>query len=427
MGTGFIPYPPAEEDWEVSIHWVIPEAAASSTYVASSLGDVQDSSNIGAPSRVLEKAYFAAGPLHRWPSWGYNETTAGNSDIQAEQDFAMYWIGSLPYNSERVAAAAKRIAFAISWFFGDQSPFRVFWRHVPVGYGGAGGYQSFLFEYSNGTEQEQSEDALLNLLSHETIHNFALMYPTGRQYDLWYREGVAQYYAVVAPYYGNATDKQGLIRWLNNNAQAYYTGGTVGLTWDYIVDHYWTGVDIVKSPYNRGFIYLAQVQGLISSKTNGKKDLDDIVLELYRRFLSRQKCQTEDFVELLGDIIGKEEAEASFEAMKNAALIIPSTDCFAKFGIKMVRRDAERLELGFNPSSLGINKIFGLIKGSRAEQAGVREGDQLISSWSTWGAGDSLDNMMQLVILRDGQQLVIKYWPRSYDKVENWMWVEEEA
>ena len=56
-----------------------------------------------------------------------------------------------------------------------------------TGYGGTGGYQSFLVEYSPGTEEEQSEEALTNLLSHESIHSFALMYP-GDRFDMWYRE-----------------------------------------------------------------------------------------------------------------------------------------------------------------------------------------------------------------------------------------------
>jgi predicted metalloprotease with PDZ domain len=181
---------------------------------------------------VLAKSYFVVGQLHRWPSWDEETTTPG------ERPFCVYWVGDLPYDSDHVSAVAKKMHGAISSFFGDSSsPFRVFWRHKWVGYGGAGGHNSFMLEWADGTAEEQSEEALTFLLSHEAIHEYAPMHPK-RNYDMWYREGVAQYYAVVAPFVGGAVDKGYLIRWLNNNLQAYYTGGTANMTWRSIVDLY---------------------------------------------------------------------------------------------------------------------------------------------------------------------------------------------
>jgi hypothetical protein len=61
------------------------------------------------------------------------------------------------------------------------------------------------------------------------------------------------------------------IRWLNNNLQAYYTGGTANMTRQSIVDMYWGGgggLQVIKAPYSTGFAYLAQVQGLIHSGTS---------------------------------------------------------------------------------------------------------------------------------------------------------------
>ncbi|KAK3386426.1 hypothetical protein B0H63DRAFT_467770 [Podospora didyma] len=416
MGTGFIPYPPDEGDWNVTVRWDVDGG----TRFASSLGDERETSVVGAPSRVLEKAYFAIGPLlQRWPPW---ETPTAINDTQP---FAVYWHGTLPYPADRVSSTMRSTFLAISSFFNDgASPFRVFWRRVWTGYGGAGGFQSFLIEHSPGTEAEQSESALTNLVAHETIHAYALPYPPGRQFDLWYREGVAQYYAVVAPFYAGALSKAEFVRWLNNYAQAYYTGGTVELTWQEVVERYWTGVEVVKTPYTRGFIYLATVQGLIDRVTGGEKSLDDVVLELYRRFLAREKCQTEDFIELLAGIVGNDTARGSFAAMTSGSLIVPSGDAFARFGLKMVRRDAEKLDLGFDSRYLG-SRVQELKTGSRAEQAGLREGDQIVRSWALWGAGDSLDNQIEVVVRRNGSDLAVRYLPRSYDKVENWEWVED--
>ncbi|KAK4158936.1 protein lap1 [Cladorrhinum sp. PSN259] len=419
MGTGFIPYPPDEDDWNVTVGWDMDgRSTPNSIRFASSLGEDKEASVVGAPSRVLEKAYFTIGPLlQRWPPWD-------PPGINTTRDFALYWHGTLPYAAERVSATMRDAFLAMSSFFNDTtSPFRVFWRRVWTGYGGASGFQSFLIEYAAGTEAEQSESALTNLVAHETIHAYALPYPPGRQFDLWYREGVAQYYAVMAPFYAGSSSRADFIKWLNNYAQAYYTGGTVEMTWQEVVDNYWTGVEVVKTPYTRGFIYLATVQGIIHRATRGEKSLDDIVLELYRRFLAREKCQTEEFIELLAGIVGNETAQASFASMTNGSLIVPSSDAFAKFGLKMVRQDAEKLDLGFDSRYLG-SRVQGLKTGSRAEQAGLREGDKIVRSWALWGAGDSLDNQMEVVVQRNGSDVAIRYWPRSYAKVENWEWVE---
>ncbi|KAH6839469.1 hypothetical protein B0I37DRAFT_347912 [Chaetomium sp. MPI-CAGE-AT-0009] len=359
----------------VAVEWVLPDGVPDGVRVASSLGDGVREAVVGRPERVLAKAYFAVGELQRWPGW----------DVQlgeGERPFYVYWIGELPYDSERVSRIAKDMHGAIASFFGDDtSPFRA-------------------------------------------IHEYALMSPA-RQYDMWYREGVAQFYAVVAPFTAGAVDRGYFIRWLNNNAQSYYTGGMAGKTWESIIDNYWTSVQNVKAPYGVGFAYLAQVQGLIMQATNGTKDLDDLVLELYRRFTAHEQVQTEEFLEVLSGFVGNEAAEASLSAMLNGTLVVPSADCFAKFGLRMLRKDAELFDIGFVSTQ---QKVVSFTSNStRAQEAGLRVGDEIVRMWGAWGASDSLDNMMQVVARRDGREFTVEYWPRSYEKVENWVWEEDDS
>ncbi|KAH6627500.1 hypothetical protein F5144DRAFT_652091 [Chaetomium tenue] len=292
--------------------WMVPEGVR----VASSLGDRVRETAVGLPGRVLAKAYFAVGALRRWPGW----------EVEVVE-------GERPFYVERMAGIAKDMHGAIASFFGDvDTPFR-------------------------------------------GIHEYALMSPS-RQYDMWYREGVAQFYAVVAPFAAGAVDKSYLIRWLNNNAQSYYTSGMAGKTWQSIIENYWTSTQNVKAPYGTGFVYLAQVQGLIAKATNGTKDLDDLTLELYRRFVAHEKVQTGEFLEVLSGL-GK---VASFTSNR-----------------------------------------------TRAEEAGLRVGDEVVRMWGEWGASDSLDNMMRVVVRRDGSEVNVDYWPRSYETVENWVWEEDDT
>lgn len=445
MGTGFLPLPPGEEDWRVDVKWVLPEGTPDDgdgkVRVASSLGDgLETVGVVGWPRLVVAKSYFAAGPLMRWPDWddssssssaadGDDDSGDDGGDGEETADFHVYWINTLPYDPDHISSIAQSMHLAIANFFIPNTtipPFRVFWRHAPAGYGGAGGYNSFLLEWADGTGDEQSEEAATFLLSHENIHEYALMYPS-RQYDMWYREGVAQMYAVIAPYLAGAVDKAYLIRWLNNNMQAYYTGGMAGVPWQDVVDNYWTSVQNVKAPYGIGFAYLAQVQGLVNWATAGAKGLDLIVLELYRRYVAGDTVQTEQFVQALTSVLesNKTAAEESINGMLDGKLIVPAVDGFAHLGLTLVRRDAELFEVGFLSAQKKVTEFTA--EKTRAEEAGLRVGDEIMSMWGAWLAGDSLDNMMEVVVKRDGEEVTIRYWPRSYEKVENWEWVDNEA
>ncbi|KAH8198661.1 hypothetical protein TruAng_007159 [Truncatella angustata] len=382
----------------------------------SSLGDGLYTSHIGAPRDLVANSFFAVGPLTRYPPEG---TKSG------PQEFAMYWIGSPPYDMEHIAPLTDKIFRAIARFFGDSSePFRVFIRRVWNGHGGTGGHRSFLLEYSSNTFEEQNEDALIDLLAHKTVHSeYPLLWPENIN-NMWYDEGVANYYATIESYEQGAVGRNDLIKALNNQAQAHYTANVIIHEWKYILNHYWDGYDMTKGGYGRGFIYLCQVQGLIRQATKGKKGVDDIVLALYQRQLQPEEFDGGDFRELLSDIIGEEDTNAIREVMEGGKVIVPVADCFAKYGLKLVRHDVEKFKPGFDPNSLRKKKITDLVKGSRAEKAGLHEGDEVVHSWMLWVADDALENMMQVTVLRDGQEQLIKYWPRSHEKVQNWFWVE---
>ena len=149
------------------------------------------------------------------------------------------------------------------------------------------------------------------------------------------------------------------------------------------------------------------------------------MLELYRRYTAHEQVQTAEFLSVLGGLIGDETAEESLSGMLSGALIVPPADCFAEFGLDLVRRDAGRFDLGFVTSQGKVSAFTS--DRTRAQDAGLRVGDDIVRMWGPWGAGDSQDNMMRVVVRRDGRELAVEYWPRSYDKVENWEWVDVSA
>ncbi|KAK9413512.1 hypothetical protein SUNI508_11935 [Seiridium unicorne] len=159
----------------------------------------------------------------------------------------------------------------------------------------------------------------------------------------WPNEGVANYYASIATFEGGAADRQYLFKALNDQAQAYYT-----------------------TRYGRGFVYLCQIQGLIQQATKGAKGVDDIARALYKRQLKHGEQNSDEFHELVGEIIGAEETDKVRTAMEGGKVIVSYDDCFAKYGLELTK------------------KITELAQGSRAGQAGIRNGDAIVRAWMLW-------------------------------------------
>lgn len=424
QGYAFLPIPLGDDKWNITINWDIPETAPEGTRFSSSLADEHSGSAQGIPSQVLGSTHISVGPVKRWPDWDKNSALDGEDG----RKFSIYWISDLPWDIEELGPKIKQYYTGTSKYFGDNvSDFRVFFRRDFEAFGGAGGYHSFILEFYDGSEVENTLHSVQNLLSHEIVHDFALMNP-GPDYDKWYVEGIAEYLCSVAPYSSNELDRKTFIQWLNDNAQDYYTASPVNRTWDSLITNYWTqGTAVVKAPYTRGFMYLAYTQGLIAAATKDEHSLDEIVLNLYKKYIAGEQVASKDYVNMLGNFIGQDAANSSFTAMTNGTKLIPDANGFAKYGLKMVRRDLKKFQLGFTESALSSSFPYGiqeLVPGSRAEKAGLKKNDKVLSAWYLWGASDTYESKMRLVIRRDGEERTIEYWPRSDELVEAYEWVE---
>jgi predicted metalloprotease with PDZ domain len=407
------------------VSWDIPNSAPKDLHFTSSFSGeaVNGTAITGVPSKTLGGTVIAVGQkLQRWPAWDVDITNHNG------HEFATYWMESMPWNSAEPASTAMHIFNGTANYFGDyNSPFRVFFRHDWASYGGVGSFQSFLIEYRPGAEEESSLDSLIRMLSHEIIHNYALLWPDDSDYTNWYTEGIAEYLSIMSPYLSNTINRTHWIRWMNEETQAYYTGSSVlSRSWDDVIADYWSrGLANIMTPYTRGFMYLVHVQGLINDATNGRNSIDDVILPMYELYKDGKTVGKDEFVNFLGKLIGKEAADLSYEMMRNGTTLHASTTAYAKFNLIVVRKDAPKFDIGMNDNSISRKNVTGLVPGSNAERAGLREGDQIISSYGTWDLMERLDSMMRMVIQRDGKNLTFNYSPRSTSViVENWEWVD---
>lgn len=444
QGEGFIPVPPPpiskgsnDEDeggeeqkelWQVAVEWDLGDAPKR-THGAWSLGDDPVSSAIGTMEWTVTHAIFAVGYLQRFPDWGVDVTAAR----ARESVFAMYWLDPSPYDMVTLAQSTRAIYARIAEYFdGSKDPFRVFFRQIEANSGGTGATLSFMLEYSLQSVDQTDEHALADLLAHETVHEFALLdeaapgeSPPEWQEDeaSWYVEGVASYVGALAGL-NDPARRDWMVKSMNNYAQSYYTSPVVGMPFDDVLSDYWGDVDITRVSYYRGAMYLAELDGMIWKESHGKKSMDDVIVDLYKLRREGKPCGLATLKEKVADLIGWESLDRSYDAMFKGDLLIPSEDCLERYGLKLVKMGWKKFELGFDTQSMREFKVRGLVSGSAADKAGVKNGDVIVRGFMVWGVEDELDIPMKLTVLRNGKEKEFEWWARSDEVVEAYGWVD---
>lgn len=444
QGQGFIPVPPPpspeggadddkggqgrEEIWKTTVEWDLAGSPAG-IHGAWSLGDDPVSSTTSSLEWAVVHAIFAVGYLQRFPDWDADHARPGQSST-----FAMYWLSPSPYDMADLALSAREIHSRIAAYFdGSADPFRVFFRQIEANSGGTGASFSFMLEYSLASVAQSDEHSLADLLAHETVHEFALLdqSPPGQggapewkeDEGAWYDEGVASYVGALAGL--NDPDRRDwLLKSMNGYAQSYYTSPVVNMSFGHVLSHYWDDVDITRVSYYRGLMYLAELDGMVSKETQGEKSMDDVIVDLHKLRREGKPCGLTTLKEKVAGLIGQEKFDTSYEAMFKGHLIIPSEDCLERYGMKLVRMEWHKFELGFRTQSMREFKVRGLVSGSAADKAGVREGDVIVRGFMVWGVEDEMDVPMRLTVLREGKEVEFEWWPRSDELVEAYGWVD---
>jgi predicted metalloprotease with PDZ domain len=93
------------------------------------------------------------------------------------------------------------------------------------------------------------------------------------------------------------------------------------------------------------------------------------------------------------------------------------------FGLTRVSRDLQRYELGFEPAVLVEPEriVRGLVPGSAAERAGLRNGDRILKPVPQDAIQGDQEARLTLEIRRDGRDFLISYRPRG-ETVPAWQW-----
>jgi hypothetical protein len=407
-GSTFLLLPPTTAPHNLSVRWNLsglPEGVAG----VSSLGPGAAAPETPEPVARLARSFFMAGTIGRYPDSGYGGP------------FFAAWQDNPPFDARALMEWTARLHGRYVAFFGlDRAPpYGVFLRPNPVNAGGGVGLaDSFVTTFGPDTDPEE----LKFTLSHEMFHTFApsLSAPAGLE-SSWFGEGLAVFYARNLMLRFGQTSPEAFLNDLNFHAGRYYSSIMAEMPNSEVPRLFWADTRVRTLPYDRGSLYFAMVDDRMRKTSGGTRSLDDLMLAMAARQREGRALGNGDWEELLREYLG-EEAVADFRAMLAGRMPLPDSAAFGPC-FRRTTRPLRRYELGFEPAVLTEPRriVRGLVPGSAAEQAGLRDGDEIVRPVPQDGIQGDQARLLRLEIRRDGRTFPLSYLPRG-ETVQAWQW-----
>ncbi|KAJ5756870.1 hypothetical protein N7533_006413 [Penicillium manginii] len=219
-------------------------------------------------------------------------------------------------------------------------------------------------------------------LSGANINCFSLMDPEDDGYDNgWYVEGLAEFYSIFLPYRFGLRGFDYLVGRLNGTLQAYGRSPRIHMD---IVDSQRSFYDDWYAeliPYMRGCVYLLQIDSCLR-KASGifgfdqMSPLDDIIVDMGKRWQRGEKLQSCDWLAYLWPYLG-DMSQGFREMLRGTAMDLKDVLVAHEDWI-LATSMQEILEFGLDKSSINQRIVSGLVQGSRAAIAGLKNGDKIL-------------------------------------------------
>jgi hypothetical protein len=273
QGTGILITPNDGVVYAGRFRWDLSDLAPGSITTSG----LTDDNDIRAPLSALSNTFFMAGPLHRYPA-------------TADRDgFAAYWHGTPPWDGPRAMEWVASMYEYMRKFHGETAPrrYRVMGRMLPPpAYGGTALPNHFIFNAPAGPRDTADAGPLL-LLAHETGHLFirGLQNPGGGgPSNNWFTEGLNEYYAVSLALRSGLAPLDLVFQQMNFQTRNYYTNPRRNMPADSIArTSPLTDGRAYTASYERGLLFWADMDARLRAASNGRRNLDSIMLPLIKR------------------------------------------------------------------------------------------------------------------------------------------------
>jgi predicted metalloprotease with PDZ domain len=400
VGSGLIMQPRVSGSFRIALDWNLAAMGPGAEGV-SSFGDGNVRLEAGSVKR-LQDIVLMAGHLQREPS----------KPVGA---FSAVWLGDPGFDAHPIMHWTGELHAWMSRFFRDKTepPYRVFLRYNPMNAGGGAAlYHSFIATYGTGVTGE----SLKSILGHEMTHTW-----TSNHLGNWYNEGTAVHYQALFAWRAHLISTADFLTDLNLTASRYYTDALRNTPEDQVQPHFWEDTRIRVLPYDRGAMYFAVLDAQIRKESGGKRSVDDLVREMVDRGRAGEPVTLGVWLDLLRQALGPEGVQIH-QTMMAGGLILPASDAFGPCFRRVVRK-IRQFDVGFSMRSLVAPKkvIEGLMPGSEAAKAGLRDGDVITYAGSLDQVQADVQRTLTFQVTRDGRTFPIVFLPRG-KAVDAYQW-----
>jgi predicted metalloprotease with PDZ domain len=334
------------------------------------------------------------------------------------------------FTDERFVDLAMSIVRAEREFFEDHSDEWFLVSIVPtatmppgsLSLGGTGLTNCFARFVNDGLTLEpgsREDRALKHLLAHEYFHTWngrkikRTSPPSGPTEELvyWFSEGFTDFYARRLLLRAGLWDAKTATEDLNSSVSTYWFSPVKGEPNTRIREDFWNSREVRELPYRRGDLLALAIDEKIRQVSGGKKSLDDLMRELFKRAREKdERITTENLIatiESFTDTAFAAEVAACVE--KGGEVPLPKTVTEPALKLTMAEQRGEDLGFDFE-ASRAAKKVTGLREGSAAWQAGLREG-QVLKGWSIERSRGDGPPKAKVEVEVDGERKAIEYTP----------------
>lgn len=427
LGSGltFIPQPPAGENYHNIVEWDLSESPKG-TRAVWTFGEGPDPVERLGPTSTLSDSVYMVGPIHSNPP---TPVPGSISDY-----YGYYWFGDLPPNIEVVKDMHHAFFLKICDFFEEMpsagNPYRSFVRYIRSrkSFGGTSFTRSHIFDYDAQISEAEDYD-LVSRVAYEMAHNW-LGPPVTKGID-WLYEGIKNCLSIYFPFRNKFRTGHYFQATVNVLCLRYYTNPLIHLPQDELLKLVSTNEYAREMLVARAWAFVVSMdirtRWLAAGQNPGKtiRVVEDLAIKPFsKRRANGEAHGIEEWIELIQPLLGDETRER-YEDMLAGKVILMDVRLYSGAKTHELKQvDQEILDFGMGRGSFEEGVVRGLKPGSRAERAGLKEGDKIVKSSYTWRCVDHFEEQMKVVVERGGVESEIQYWPRNFEKAQSWQMIK---
>lgn len=328
-------------------------------------------------------------------------------------------------DAELVDLAARIVAAEREFFADPGPPFYLIsllpTAELPPGsfsLGGTALTDSFALFVMDGIALEPGSDTyyrIARLLAHEHMHTWTgrTIAPTDpEELVYWFTEGFTEFYTGRLLLAAGLITPEQRVATLNETLAAHWTSPVRDAPNERIRDAFWTDPQVQRLPYARGELVALRLDHEIRRASGGTRSLDDFLRELLAeaRGPERPRFSTDDLLARAARWTSPALADELRRTLVDGEELVLPPATWSEW-LALERHESAFYALGFDrEESFQTGKVSGVVEGSPAWQAGLRDG-QRVRAFR--GGAENADVPVHLTIHDESGEHELQWLPRG--------------